>query len=885
MKKVNKLKFLKDQLFEHFSDMYSDNLEHEVASFVQDCVKELNKNGYKVDGARQTPYINTISVEEEPVYPGDINIEDKIQDIIRWNAMAMVVKANREKDGIGGHISSYASISTLYEVGFNHVFRGNFGEFKADQVFYQGHCSPGNYARSYLEGRLKSSSLHNFRQELSEKPGLSSYPHPYLMPEYWQFPTVSMGLGPILSIYQARFNRYLIARGFLEKKDEPRVFCFIGDGECDEPETLGAINIAARENLDNLTFIIDCNLQRLDGPVRGNSKVIQEFESVFRGAGWNVIKVIWGSNWDELLKSKNAPLIIKRMGEAVDGDYQKYVVEPGSYFRNHFFGKYPELLGAVNHLTDIQLKGLLRGGHDPKKVFSAYQAALNCNDKPSVILAKTVKGYGLGEAGEGKNISHQQKKLNEKELREYREKLNIPINDEEVVDTPFYRPAENSIEMKYLKERRRILGGYIPERKVSKECLNLPNDNFYEGFYVESKSELSTTMAFVRILSKLMRDKEIGKKIVPIIPDEARTFGMESYFTQYGIYSHWGQLYEPVDFETIIYYRESKDGQILEEGINEAGAMSSFISAGTSYSTHGKYMIPFYIYYSMFGFQRIGDLMWLAADMQTKGFLLGGTAGRTTLNGEGLQHQDGHSHLIASTIPTLYTYDPAFFYEIAVIVKQGLKEMYIDKKDVFYYLTVGNENYKQPSMPVGCEEGILKGLYKFKENSTKTKLKAHIFGSGSIINQALEAQKVLSEQFKVSADIWSATNYKQLRTDALRCERLNMLNPTKKVHVSYLENLLKNEQGVFVAVSDNMKIVSDQISKWVPGGLFSLGTDGFGRSETREKLRRFFEIDVECIVIAVLYQLALRGNLSFNDVEKAIKKLKVDPNKSFPFIL
>ena len=885
MKKVNKLKFLKDQLFEHFSDMYEDNLEHEVANFVQDCVREINKNGYKVDGARQTPYINTIPVEEEPEYPGDMAIEDKIQDIIRWNAMAMVVKANREKDGIGGHISSYASISTLYEVGFNHIFRGNFGDFKADQIFYQGHCSPGNYARSYLEGRFKNSSLHNFRQELSEKPGLSSYPHPYLMPDYWQFPTVSMGLGPILSIYQARFNRYLTARGFLAKQDEPRIFCFIGDGECDEPETLGAINIASRENLDNLTFIIDCNLQRLDGPVRGNSKVIQEFESVFRGAGWNVIKVIWGSNWDELLKSKYAPLIIKRMGEAVDGDYQKYVVEPGSYFRNHFFGKSPELLESVNHLTDVQLKGLLRGGHDPKKVFAAYQAALDCKDKPSVILAKTVKGYGLGEAGEGKNISHQQKKLNEKELREYREKLNIPIDDEEVVDTPFYRPAEHSVEMKYLKERRRILGGYIPERKVSTECLNLPDHKFYESFYSETKTDLSTTMAFVRILSKLMRDKEIGKKIVPIIPDEARTFGMESYFTQYGIYSHWGQLYEPVDFETIIYYREAKDGQILEEGINEAGAMSSFISAGTSYSTHGKHLVPFYIYYSMFGFQRIGDLMWLAADMRTKGFLLGGTAGRTTLNGEGLQHQDGHSHLIASTIPTLYTYDPAFFYEIAVIIKQGLKEMYIDKKDVFYYLTIGNENYKHPAMPAGCEEGILKGLYKFNKNQKQTKYKAHIFGSGSIINQALEAQKVLSEQFNVSADIWSATNYKQLRTDALRCERLNMLNPTKKAEVSYLEKVLKDEKGVFVAVSDNMKMVSDQISKWVPGGLFSLGTDGFGRSETREKLRRFFEIDVECIVIAVLYKLALKGDLSFNEVEKAIKKLNVDPNKSFPFIL
>jgi pyruvate dehydrogenase E1 component len=753
-------------------EMLENGHEIEATDTLNKCLKRVQEHDVSIDGVTNTSYTNTIDVQNQVPYPGDLQRESKIQDIIRWNAMAMVVKANRVYDGLGGHISSYASIATIYEVGFNHVFRGNSEKNLADQVFFQGHTSPGIYSRAYMEGRLTPKHLHNFRQELSSTGGLSSYPHPYLMPNFWQFPTVSMGLGPILSIYQARFNRYLMARKIISPEQEPRVFCFIGDGECDEPETLGALSIAAREKLDNLTFIINCNLQRLDGPVRGNSKIIQELEAVFVGAGWNVIKVVWGSNWDELLNSKHKNLLIKRMQEAVDGDYQKYVVEPGSYFRKHFFGKYPELLDLVNHLTDNDLKNLLRGGHDPIKVYSAYSHALEHVGRPTVILAKTVKGYGLGEAGEGKNISHQQKKLNEKELREFREKLAIPISDEKVVDAPFYRPNSSSEEIQYLLEKRTKLGGFIPERKVEFDALELPKMDDFKEFLVKSRTALSTTMGFVRILSKLLRNPKVGNKIVPIIPDEARTFGMESFFKQYGIYSHLGQLYEPVDFKTIIYYREAKDGQILEEGINESGAMSSFIAAATSYSTHGKATIPFYIYYSMFGFQRIGDLMWLAADMQAKGFLLGATAGRTALNGEGLQHQDGHSLLLASTIPTLNCYDPAFMYEIAIIISHGLTEMYDKNKNEFYYLTLANENYLQPEMPKGVEEGVIKGLYKFVKSSTKNKLQSHIFASGSTINLALEAKRILESDYNISVDVWSATNYKKLRADAINCDRL-----------------------------------------------------------------------------------------------------------------
>ncbi|RAP37721.1 pyruvate dehydrogenase (acetyl-transferring), homodimeric type [Candidatus Marinamargulisbacteria bacterium SCGC AAA071-K20] len=853
----------------------------DVASVMKALQEKCQNAGITVPFQANTPYINTIPTHRDPDYPGDYDLEGEIQDIIRWNAMAMVIQANRNDDGLGGHISSFASCATILEVAQNHIFKGNGDGFNADQVYFQGHVSPGNYARAYLEGRLTGKNLHNFRRELSEGGGLSSYPHPYLLPDFWQFPTVSMGLGPIMSIYQARFNRYLSARGIL-KNDESNVWCFVGDGECDEPETLGALTLASREKLDNLTFCIICNLQRLDGPVRGNGKMIQELEAIFNGAGWNVIKVIWGRNWDPLLSSEHAPLLIKRMEEAVDGDYQKYVVEPGSYFRKHFFGKYPELLDLVSTMTDSQLKGLLRGGHDPVKVYSALKSAVDHKGQPTVILAKTVKGYGLGEAGEGKNISHQQKKMNEKELREFRAKLNIPISDEEVVEAPFYRPKENSKEHKYLMKRREELGGFLPERKVTDEKLNVPGLETFSEFFTASKNEMSTTMAFVRMLTKLLRDKELGQRIVPIIPDEARTFGMESLFRQIGIYSSKGQLYEPVDSESLLYYKEAKDGQILEEGINECGSMCSFISAGTAYSTHGTNMIPFYIYYSMFGFQRIGDLIWLAGDIRAKGFLVGGTAGRTTLNGEGLQHQDGHSHLLASTIPTLITYDPAFHFEIAVIVQDGLRRMYFEGENVFYYITVGNENYAMPEMPKGVEEGILKGLYRFKKGG-KGKHKAHLLGSGAIMCEALRAQEILEKQFNVSADVWSATNYKQLRSDALNAKRWNMLNPTKKKKKSYVEALLENEKGVFIAVSDNMKIVPDQIDSWVPGGLTTLGTDGFGRSETREKLRRFFEVDAECTVIATLYALAEQGEVTYKDVDKAIKTLGVDPDKVYPF--
>ncbi|MGC8743767.1 MAG: pyruvate dehydrogenase (acetyl-transferring), homodimeric type [Verrucomicrobiia bacterium] len=851
--------------------------------FINNLVEKLRSAGRNVPRLVQTPYINTISPEEEPPYPGDLATEVRIKSIIRWNAMAMVVNANRQNDGIGGHISTYASCATLYEVGFNHFFKGPDDDGPADMVFFQGHSTPGIYARAFLEGRLSEQHLKNFRRELSEGGGLPSYPHPQLMPDFWEFPTVSMGLGPILSIYQARFNRYLQARGLVKWKREPKVWCFVGDGETDEPETLGSLTLAARENLDNLIWVVNCNLQRLDGPVRGNGKIIQELEAIFRGAGWNVIKVIWGSEWDALLKADKTGLLLKRMEEAVDGDFQKYSVEPGSYIRKHFFGKYPELLDLVNHLTDDQLRKLKRGGHDSKKVYAAYYAAVNHKGQPTVILAKTVKGYGLGEAGEGRNISHQQKKLNEKELREFRTRFKIPISDEDIANAPFYKPPEDSPEIVYLKERRKALGGFIPARKIMAQKQKMPALSEFSEFFKGSSIPVSTTMAFVRLLSILLRNKSIGKQIVPIIPDEARTFGLDALFHQIGIYSHKGQLYEPVDRKSLLYYREAADGQILEEGITEAGAMASFISAGTAYTKTDKYLIPFFIYYSMFGFQRIGDLMWLAGDIKAKGFLLGATAGRTTLSGEGLQHQDGHSHLLASTIPTLLCYDPAFAYELAVIIQDGMRRMYEEGEDVFYYITLYNENYSMPPMPKGVEEGIIKGLYRFRPGPDNKKLKAHIFASGPIINCAIKAQETLAERYNVSADIWSATNYKQLRSEALRARRWNMLHPGEKPQKSYIETVLEKEKGAFIAVSDNIKTVPDQIAQWVPGGLFTLGTDGFGRSDTRETLRRYFEIDPEFITIAVLYNLAKRGEIQFSIVSKAINDLKIDPEKAFAF--
>ena len=852
-----------------------------TAELLEQLADKLRARQHELPRGFNTPYINTIPVEDQPAYPGDWKTEVRLKSLMRWNAMAMVVKANSTTN-VGGHIASYASSATLYEVAFNHFLRGRTESFPGDAVYFQGHAAPGVYARAFLEGRITEKHLHNFRQELAEGGGLSSYPHPYLMPDFWQFPTVSMGLGPIMSIYQARFNRYLQARKFIGSED-PKVWCFIGDGESDEPETLGALTLASRENLDNLIWVINCNLQRLDGPVRGNGKIIQELEAAFRGAGWNVLKVIWGSDWDDLLARDKSGLLLKRMEEAVDGEYQKYVVEPGSYTRKHFFGKYPELLKVVTHLTDLQLQKLMRGGHDTLKMYAAYKAATEHKGQPTVILAKTVKGYGLGEAGEGRNISHQQKKMNEKELREFRERFDIPMSDDVIADMPFYRPPADSPEIKYLFERRKALGSFLPARQVAAPRLDVPKLEFFKEFFKGSgTSEVSTTMAFVRLLTVLLRHKGIGKNIVPIIPDEARTFGMDSLFREIGIYSSKGQLYEPVDNKSLLYYHEAKDGQILEEGITEAGAMSSFIAAGTSYATHGVEMVPFYTYYSMFGPQRIGDLMWLAGDIKAKGFLCGATSGRTTLNGEGLQHQDGHSLLHASTIPTVLAYDPAFAFEVATIVADGLRRMYAEGEEIYYYIALYNENHLMPPMPEGVEDGILKGLYRFKAGPERKKAKAHIFGSGPIINSALKAQEILGERYGVSADVWSATSYKLLRTDAIRCQRWNMLHPTESPKHSYVETLLAKERGAFIAVSDNIRTVPDQIAPWVPGGLFTLGTDGFGRSDTRRRLRRFFEVDVESTVIGTLYALAQKGEIEREVVAKAIKDLGVDPEKIQP---
>jgi len=833
-----------------------------------------------------TPYLNTIPPEQQPKYPGDREIERRIKSLMRWNAMAMVVKANSTTN-VGGHISTYASAATLYEVGFNHFFRGATENFPGDLVYFQGHASPGMYARAFLEGRLDERHLQNFRQELADGGGLSSYPHPYLMPDFWQFPTVSMGLGPIMSLYQARFNRYMQARGLVKWQQEPKIWAFLGDGESDEPETLGAITLGARENLDNIIWVINCNLQRLDGPVRGNGKIIQELEGLFRGAGWNVIKVIWGSNWDDLLARDKSGLLLKRMEECVDGDFQKYSVEHGSYTRKHFFGKYPELLALVNHLTDEQIQKLLRGGHDPRKVYAAYKAAASHKGQPTVILANTVKGYGLGEAGEGRNITHQQKKMNEKELREFRGRFEIPITDDVIADMPFYRPAPDSPETKYLLERRKVLGGFLPARIVKDVKLEVPAlDHFAEALKA-ARSDISTTTAFGNILRIMLRHKGISRSIVPIIPDEARTFGLDTLFREIGIYSSKGQLYEPVDKNTLSFYNETKDGQILEEGITESGSMASFIASGTSYASLGAPTIPFYIYYSMFGPQRVGDLFWLAGDIRAKGFLLGATAGRTSLNGEGLQHQDGHSLLHCSTIPTCLPYDPAFGFELAVIIADGLRRMYVQGEDIFYYISLYNENHAMPAMPegTGVTDGILKGLYRFKAGPEGKKVKAHIFGSGSIINSALRAQEILAERYGVSADVWSATSYKLLRSDALRCQRWNMLHPTEAPKKSYLENLLATEQGAFVAVSDNIRTVPDQIFPWVPGGLFTLGTDGFGRSDTRQRLRRFFQVDTESTVIGTLYALAEKSLVPRSVVAQAIKDLGVDPEKIQPEIL
>ena len=856
-----------------------------VARLLEQLETHAYAAGVEIPFSANTPYINTIPPAKQPRYPGSREIERRIKSIVRWNAMAMVVRANRVSPGIGGHISTYASAATLLEVGFNHFFRGKDAPGGGDQVYFQGHGSPGVYARAFLEGRLSEELLINFRQELRPAGGLSSYPHPWLMPNFWQFPTVSMGLGPLMAIYQARFNRYLQDRG-LKDTSQSRVWCFIGDGETDEPETLGAITLASREKLDNLVFVINCNLQRLDGPVRGNGKIIQELEAAFRGAGWNVIKVIWGSEWDPLLARDENNELVQRMNEVVDGQYQKYTVESGAYTREHFFGKSPWLTQLVENLTDEEIRRLGRGGHDPEKVYAAYKAATECRGAPTVILAQTIKGYGMGEAGEGKNVTHSQKKLNEDELREFRTRFGIPISDDEVAETPFYRPPEDSAEMKYLHEHRKALGGYLPERTVTAPPIKTPPEELFAEFYTGSgDKEVATTMAYARILTKLMRDPEIGKLIVPIIPDEARTFGMETMFRPFGIYSHVGQLYEPVDAAGISYYKEAKDGQILEEGINEAGSMASFIAAGCAYSTHGINTIPFYIYYSMFGPQRVGDLFWAAGDMRCRGFLVGGTSGRTTLAGEGLQHQDGHSHLLVYPIPNMMAYDPAFAYEIAVIIREGIRRMYEEQESIFYYLTVMNEKYSMPAMPEGVQEGILKGLYKFKSVEAENgKLRAQLFGSGAILNEVLRASEMLAEQYGVASDVWSVTSYKELHRDAIDTERWNLLHPGETPRLPYVTQCLQDAEGVFVAASDYMRTLPESIARWIPGDLATLGTDGYGRSDNRGALRDFFEVDARFITLATLTELARAKKIKWSIVQKALKDMEIDPEKLNPLV-
>jgi pyruvate dehydrogenase E1 component len=854
-----------------------------VARLLRALTIHARQNGVKLPFTANTPYINTIPVDEEAQIPGDFDIERRIKSLVRWNALAMVVRANKAEEGIGGHISTYASAATLYEVAFNHFFRGPDANGDGDIVFFQGHAAPGIYARAYLEGRLDERHLENFRRELSPGGGLSSYPHPWLMPEFWDYPSVSMGLSPLMAIYQARFIRYLEDRG-LKAPSDTKVWAFLGDGETDEPETLGAITLPAREKLDNLIFVINCNLQRLDGPVRGNGQIIQELEAAFRGAGWNVIKVLWAREWDPLLAKDRDGLLVKRMGEIVDGQYQKYAVESGAYVREHFWGMDPRLLEMVKHLSDDQLKKLALGGHDATKVYNAYRAAVAHKGSPTVILARTIKGYGLGEAGEGKNITHQQKKMNEDELRAFRSRFGIPVSDADLHNPPFYRPDEHSVEIRYMRERRQALGGYIPRRRVRAKPLAAVSHELFEEFEKGTEGrKASTTMVFVRLLSKLLRDKDLGHLVVPIVPDEARTFGMESLFRQVGIYSHVGQMYEPVDMDMLLYYKEASNGQILEEGITEAGSMSSFIAAGTAYATHGVNTIPFFIYYSMFGFQRIGDLIWAGADARTRGFMLGGTAGRTTLAGEGLQHQDGNSHLFAVAYPTCLAYDPAFAYEMAVIIEDGIRRMYVDQESIFYYLTVMNEQYAMPAMPDGAREGILKGLYRFRNSSKpEASRRAQLLGSGAILPEVIKAQEILEAKYDVGADVWSVTSYSELYRDGHACERWNMLHPDSPPRVPHVAACLQDEPGVFVAASDYVKALPDMIDRWLPRRMVVLGTDGFGRSENRARLRDFFEVDARYVVVGTLLALAREGQMDRAVVEQAIKEFGIDPDKSNP---
>ncbi len=853
---------------------------------LEQLIDTARRSGAYVPHSANTAYLNTIPSAQEERSPGDAAIEWRIRSIIRWNAMAMVVRANRITSELGGHIASFGSAATLYDVGFNHFWHAPSETHGGDLIFIQGHSAPGIYARAFLEGRLTADDLRGFRQEVDGE-GLSSYPHPWLMPEFWQFPTVSMGLGPIMGIYQARFMKYLHNRGILDTEGR-KVWVFIGDGETDEPETLGAISLAAREQLDNLIFVVNCNLQRLDGPVRGNGKIIQELEATFRGAGWNVIKVIWGSYWDPLIMRDTQGLLRQRFEECVDGEYQAFKARDGAYVREKFFGRYPELKAMVANMTDDDVWRLNRGGHDPHKVYAAYAAAVKHKDQPTVILAKTVKGYGMGVAGEGQNITHQQKKMGEDALRAFRDRFNIPISDEDIGEAPFYRPPEDSPEIAYLKERRKALGGYLPARRRRAEPLPVPAPSAFEAQLKSTGDrEISTTMALVRILTTMVRDKTIGKYVVPIVPDEARTFGMEGLFRQLGIYSPVGQLYKPEDADQLMYYREDKKGQVIEEGISEAGALCSWMAAGTAYSNHGISMVPFYVFYSMFGFQRVGDLAWAAGDMQARGFLVGGTAGRTTLAGEGLQHQDGHSHLLAATVPNCVAYDPTFSYELAVIVQDGLRRMFQEQENVYYYITTMNENYVHPALPKGAEAGILKGMYLFREGAggKKKAPRVQLMGSGTILREVIAAADLLQKDFGVAADVWSATSFSELRREGLAIERWNMLHPDAKAKISYVEQCLAAREGPVVAASDYMKAFVDQIRPYVPQRYVTLGTDGFGRSDTRKQLRKFFEVDRHYVAVAALKALADEATIPATVASEAISKYDIDPNRPDPVTL
>ncbi|MEX2579425.1 MAG: pyruvate dehydrogenase (acetyl-transferring), homodimeric type [Verrucomicrobiales bacterium] len=858
-----------------------------AAALLRDLQVHAQLEGVNLPVTSRTPYINTIPHDEEPDYPGDLELERKIRSLVRWNAMAMVVRANHEHAGIGGHVSTFASIANLYEVGLNHFFRGPGHPGGGDLVYFQGHASPGNYARAFLEGRLEASHLDNFRRDLAADGGLSSYPHPWLMPDFWQFPTVSMGLGPIMAVYQARYLRYLEDRGLasspegLPHRERRKVWCFVGDGETDEPEALAALSLAARAKLDNLVFVVNCNLQRLDGPVRGNGKIVQELEAVFRGVGWHTLKVIWGSDWDDLLDRDTEGRLVRRMGEVVDGDYQNYGVRGGAYIREHFFGEDPVLAEIVEDYSDEQLWKRGYGGHDPVKVHAAYHRAVRHEGAPTVILAKTIKGYGLGEAGEGRNVTHQQKKLNHEELLQFRERFEVPLPASDVLDAPFFRPSEDSPERRYLKERRRKLGGWLPQRRKPVIDIESPADDYFVEFREGSDQSASTTMVFVRLLGNLLKDEKMGARLVPIVADEARTFGMEALFRQVGIYSPFGQVYEPVDSESLLYYREASDGQLLEEGITEAGAMSSFIAAGTSASNHGVATIPLFIFYSMFGFQRVGDLIWAAGDSRARGFLVGATSGRTTLNGEGLQHEDGQSHVNALAVPNLFAYDTAFAFEVAEIFQEGFRRM-VDE-DVLFYLTVGNESYPQPPAPEGAREGILRGMYRFRDSgSDDDSRRVQLLGSGALLNEAIAASDLLAEKFDVAADVWSVTSYQQLYRDASAAEREHRLDPESEPRRTWVAECLAGAPGPVVAVSDYLKVLPDLLGRHLGRRLHSLGTDGYGRSDTRPGLRDFFEVDRRSIALAALYELMRDGQIEAADVSRARDELGIEPDRPDP---